>query len=145
MNNKNESIVEERLKWGTCDIDQYEAEVKFGENSTFEVGSVLLEGKKSNLILDFPFSRCYRVTDRELGSTLYQIPQSSQNEAEYPLYKIKNSLFIKEVVRAAGGVLESDELEHYQVISDNLVLDVILYKGEQISIQKEGGNDGILG
>lgn len=138
-------VIEERIIFANCDMDQYEAEVKFGENSTFEVGSVLMEGKKSTFTLNFPFSRCYRITERELATSLYQVPRIPQKGTEYPIYKIQNSLFIKEVVQVAGGILESEELEHYQVLSTNLVIDVILHTGEQVSIQKGGETGGRLG
>ncbi|HEM3570164.1 hypothetical protein J5573_04255 [Streptococcus suis] len=61
------------------------------------------------------------------------------------MYKIVNSLLVEQVVQVAGGVLEKEELEHYQILSTNIVIDVILYKGEEILIHDEGINDGQVG
>ncbi|HEM4974950.1 hypothetical protein [Streptococcus suis] len=54
-------------------------------------------------------------------------------------------MLVEQVVQVAGGVLEKEELEHYQILSTNIVIDVILYKGEEILIHDEGINDGQVG
>ena len=48
------------------------------------------------------------------------------------------------MVQGAGGVLEKDELEHVQILSTNIVIDILLFKGEEMLIQNEGVNDGKL-
>ncbi|MCO8200111.1 hypothetical protein [Streptococcus suis] len=134
-----------RLRWGELVEDRYTAEAKFGESSDFEIAMIALKGNKSEIVLDFPFCHFYRLTERELSLYLYQVPSVSELGIEYPLYKIVNSWLVEQVVQVAGGVLEKEELEHYQILSTNIVIDVILYKGEEILIHDEGINDGQVG
>lgn len=133
-----------RLRWGELLEDKYVAEAKFSENTDFEIATILLKGNKSEIVLDFPFCHFYRLTERELSACLYQVPSVSETDLEYPLYKIVNSLLIEQVVQGAGGVLEKDELEHVQILSTNIVIDILLFKGEEMLIQNEGVNDGKL-
>ena len=133
-----------RLRWGELLEDKYVAEAKFSENTDFEIATILLKGNKSEIVLDFPFCHFYRLTERELSACLYQVTSVSETDLEYPLYKIVNSLLIEQVVQRAGGVLEKEELEHVQILSTNLVIGILLYKGEEMLIQNEGVNDGKL-
>ncbi|MBF0819108.1 hypothetical protein IR145_12875 [Streptococcus danieliae] len=141
-NSVDDSVTEQRISWGECPVDQYEAEACFSENSTFELGTVCLNGQKHKIDIRFPFSHCYRIIDRELAIVLYQVPKLPIVGIEYPLYKVKNSLLIQQIVNEAGGVLEKEELEHYQVLAVNIVIDVVLYKNEHFSIEGLGGTNG---
>lgn len=136
-NHSKTPMLEERILWGNFPLDYYKVDMNFSENTAFEVGKICLEGKKFYIEFDFPFCHCYRTVNRKLATLLYQVPQSSSDNMEYPIYKIANSLFVDQVVCSSGGVLEKDKLEHYQILSLNLVIDIILYKGEEILFEKK--------
>lgn len=129
--------MERRLVWGKFQEDTYEATAEFSENNTFEVATILLKGNKHTVTLKFPYSHFYRVTDRQLFASLYQNITILKAKVDYPVYKIEDSMLIEQVIYTAGGVLDRDDLAHYQVLSRNLVIDVILYAKEDVIFQNE--------
>lgn len=130
---------ERRLTYGNFQKDKYEAIVNFSENNAFEVATILLKGAEHTVTLKFPYSHFYRVTERQLSVFLYPNITLLEAKVDYPIYKIENSLLIEQVVYIAGGVLDRDDLAHYQVLSQNLVVDIILYAEENIIFQNERG------
>lgn len=128
---------ERRVTWGNVEKDCYQAEAEFSENTHFELATILLKGKKRRVRIRFPFSYCYQITDRNLASVIWDIPVNQSKGAEYPLYRIENSFLIEQIVHNAGGVLYKQELEHYRVLTNNLLIDIILYEGQGVDIQIE--------
>ncbi len=128
---------ERRVTWGNVEKDCYQAEAEFSENTHFELATILLKGKKRRVRIRFPFSYCYQITDRNLASVIWDIPVNQSKGAEYPLYRIENSFLIEQIVHNAGGVLYKQELEHYRVLTNNLLIDIILYEGQGGDIQIE--------
>lgn len=128
---------ERRVTWGNVEKDCYQAEAEFSENTHFELATILLKGKKRRVRIRFPFSYCYQITDRNLASVIWDIPVNQSKGAEYPLYRIENSFLIEQIVHNAGGVLYKRELEHYRVLTNNLLIDIILYEGQGGDIQIE--------
>lgn len=77
------------------------------------------------------------IIDRNLASVLWDIPANLSKDVEHPLYRIENSFFIEQIVHRAGGVLAKEELEHYRVLTKNLLIDIILCEGQGRDIQIE--------
>lgn len=135
---RSDDVIENRVKWGDFHMDQYFVDACFSENINFEVGAIYLTGKEYRLKLEFPFSHCYRMMDRKLAPLFYQVPDYPQSNTEYPVYIIENSMFIKDTVANSGGVLGLDELEHFQILSFNAVIDVLVYREEKNRVRIEG-------
>ena len=128
---------ERRVTWGNVEKDCYQAEAKFSENTDFELATIVLTGDKRQVRVRFPFSHFYQIIDRNLASVIWDIPVNSSKGAEYPLYRIENSFLIEQIVHNAGGVLYKQELEHYRILTNNLLIDIILYEGQSGDIQIE--------
>lgn len=128
---------EYHIPFGNITKDHYQAEAKFSENTDFELATILLKGKKRRVRIQFPFSHCYQIIDRNLASVLWDIPLIPRKSVEHPLYRIGNSFLIEQIVHRAGEVLAKEELEHYRILTKNLLIDIILYEGQSRGIQIE--------
>lgn len=128
---------EYHIPFGNITKDHYQAEAKFSENTDFELATILLKGKKRRVRIGFPFSHCYQIIDRNLASVPWDIPLIPRKSVEHPLYRIGNSFLIEQIVHRAGEVLAKEELEHYRILTKNLLIDIILYEGQSRGIQIE--------
>ena len=128
---------EYHIPFGNITKDHYQAEAEFSENTDFELATIVLTGEKRRLRIRFPFSHCYQIIDRNLASVLWDIPLIPRKGVEYPLYRIGNSFLIEQIVHRAGGILAKEELEHYRVLTKNLLIDIILYEDQSREIQIE--------
>jgi hypothetical protein len=128
---------EYHIPFGNITKDHYRAEAKFSENTDFELATIVLTGEKRRVRIRFPFSHCYQIIDRNLALVLWDIPANLSKDVEYPLYRIGNSFLIEQIVHRAGGVLAKEELEHYRILTKNLLIDIILYEGQSREIQIE--------
>lgn len=134
---RDKTMSERRVTWGNVEKDCYQAEAKFSENTDFELATIVLTGEKRQVRVRFPFSHFYQIIDRNLASVIWDIPVNPSKGAEYPLYRIENSFLIEQIVHNAAGVLYKQELEHYRALTNNLLIDIILYEGQGGDIQIE--------
>lgn len=123
------------IEWKSVPEDEYEVSAVFSENSNYEISTITLKGKKHLIRLKFPFCHFYQIIDRDLFGTLHQIP--SLPGLESPICKIDTSSLITEVIHRAGGVLAEEDLVHFRICTQNLAIDLVLYKNEESDIRIE--------
>ena len=83
--------------------------------------------------------------DRRIFSIFCQTSHLNKLDKDYPIYRIENSSLIEYIIHSSGGLLEKNELEHYRVVSSNLIFDIILCQGEEIQVNIEEVEDSELG
>lgn len=136
---------EKYVKWGNFFEDRYESEAEFSENTDYELATIFLKGSKHSLNFKFSFSHCYQIMDRRIFSIFCQTSHLNKLDKDYPIYRIENSSLIEYIIHSSGGLLEKNELEHYRVVSSNLIFDIILCQGEEIQVNIEEVEDSELG
>jgi len=83
--------------------------------------------------------------DRRIFSIFCQTSHLNKLDKDYPIYRIENSSLIEYIIHSSGGLLEKNELEHYRVVSSNLIFVIILCQGEEIQVNIEEVEDSELG
>lgn len=117
---------------GLGSMDCYQLSVEFGDFTS--AVNVLLQGEKHRLILEFPYSEYYRITNVALLTQERISHLKKEENAFYPLYRVESSKLVRDLIHRSAGLCWPLEIGHYVVIGKNVAFDIITASDYQLKV-----------
>lgn len=131
--------------------DNYEAIGNFGESLSKGPITVMLSGDEKAIKIAFGMSNFYRILSRSLFSESFYpkalIDGICHSEHSEGVYIVNDNFLIDFVKYRACGFADWFDLQHYLIVSSNIVIDILVEDYSkpvftELSIESSGGTNG---
>ncbi|MGT2949711.1 hypothetical protein [Streptococcus cuniculi] len=117
--------------------DNYYLSFEFGE----EGAVAYLAGESANFVkIEFGLCDYCRITNVSLKITKYIVDMG----LKYNLYKVENSQLHRYLTDRSFGISDLYETDHYRLVANNAILDIIIDKTNDVYITEGGYKYGLV-